>query len=286
MLSLLHMIYSRSGVSSSFVLVSCHDHCSTPQLSPFRAGEESTSLLAHDGYHFAALRGTATRRDSVAEPDTAAATAQVSAVPAHAGIAGDSVEEVPVAALAERVGDFNVSMDPWERTGAAPQGWASHLHQTMIPVQGYVQLRPHDTTLPSFGGCPPATSGTENKTTPTDVAIMGGGGKASPSVSIFSRAPLCPNTCRHCRSKPCDIATDHDDHICYNCEQRLLFPERIPKWETQNLPICDLWCQECAIQRCCTRGSHQYHLCMQCERRGVVFLAPLGGEDPWAANDD
>ena len=41
-------------------------------------------------------------------------------------------------------------------------------------------------------------------------------------MSIFSRAPLCPNTCRHCRSKPCDIATDHDDHICYNCEQRLL----------------------------------------------------------------
>ena len=126
-------------------------------------------------------------------PDTAAATAQVSAVPAHAGIAGDSVEEVPVAALAERVGDFNVSMDPWERTGAAPQGWASHLHQTVIPVQGYVQLRPHDTTLPSFGGCPPATAETENKTTSTDVAIMGGGGKASPSVST-SRGHLFAQT--------------------------------------------------------------------------------------------
>ena len=59
-------------------------------------------------------------------PATAAATAQVSADPAHAGIAGDSVEEVPVAALAERVGDFNLSMDPWEQTGAVPQGWASH----------------------------------------------------------------------------------------------------------------------------------------------------------------
>ena len=183
-----------------------------------------------------------------------------SAVPAHAGIAGDSVEEVPVAALAERVGDFNISMDPWEQTGAALQGWASHLHQTVIPVQGYVQLRPHDTTLPSFGGGPPATAGTENVTIPTEAAIRGGGGKASPSVSIFSRAPLCPNTCRHCRNKPCDIATDHDDHICDNCEQRLLFPECIPKWETQKLPICDLWCQECATQRCCTRGSHQYHL--------------------------
>ena len=103
-----------------------------------------------------------------------------------------------------------------------------HLHQTVIPVQGYVQLRPHHTTLPSFGGGPPATPKTANETIPTEVAIREGGGKASPSVSIFSRAPLCPNTCRHCRNKPCDIATDHDDHICYNCEQRLLFPERIP----------------------------------------------------------
>ena len=170
-------------------------------------------------------------------PATAVATVQGSAVPASAGTAGDSSGELPVAALAERVGDFNVSMDPWERTGAAP----------------------HDTTLPSFGGCPTATTGTENEPTHTDAATMGGGGKASPSVSIFSRAPLCPNTCRHCRSKPCDIATDHDDHICYNCEQRLLFPERIPKWETPNLPICDSWCQECA---------------------------PDGGEDPWAAHDD
>ena len=219
-------------------------------------------------------------------PAAAAATTHVSAVPAHVGVAGDSVDEVPVAALAERVGDFNISMDPWEQTGAAPQGWAPHLHQTVIPVQGYVQLRPHDTTLPSFGGGPPAAAGTATETIPTEAAIREGGGKASPSVSIFSRAPLCPNTCRHCRNKPCDIATDHDDHICYSCEQRLLFPERIPKWETQKLPICDLWCLECATQRCCTRGPHQHHLCMQCERQGVVFLAPAGGEDPWAANDD
>ena len=55
-------------------------------------------------------------------PATAAAPAQVSAVPVHAGFAGDSVEEVPVVALAERVRDFNISIDPWEQTGAAPQG--------------------------------------------------------------------------------------------------------------------------------------------------------------------
>ena len=67
---------------------------------------------------------------------------------------------------------------------------------------------------------------------------------------------------------------------------RFFVSERIPKWETPSLPICDSWCQKCATQRCCTRGTHEYHLCMQCERRGVVFLAPAGGEDPWAANDD
>ena len=172
-------------------------------------------------------------------PAAAAATAQVSAGPAHADIAGDSVDELPAVALAERVGDLNISMDPWEQTGAAPQGWAAHLHQTVIPVQGYIQLRPQDTTLPSFGSGPPATAETANENLPTEVAVREGGGKASPSVSIFSRAPLCSNTCRHCRSKPCDIATDHDDHICYNCEQRILFPERIPKWEMQKLPICN-----------------------------------------------
>ena len=111
-------------------------------------------------------------------PAAAAAMTQVSAVPAHAGIAGDSVDEVPVAALAERVGDFNISMDPWEQTGAAPQGWAPHWHQTVIPVQGYVQLRPHYTTLLSFGGGPPATAGTANETIPTEAAItwMNGAG--------------------------------------------------------------------------------------------------------------
>ena len=55
--------------------------------------------------------------------------------------ATDPGGELPATALAERVGDFNQSMDPWERTGAAPQGWASHLHQSVLPVQGYIQLR-------------------------------------------------------------------------------------------------------------------------------------------------
>ena len=111
-------------------------------------------VFSHDGCRSAALRGTAPRRTSVVEyvphwaalssapPTTAAAPVQMSSAPTRACTAGDSGGGLPAAALAERVGDFNMSMDPWERTGAAPQGWATHLHQTVLPVQGYIQLRP------------------------------------------------------------------------------------------------------------------------------------------------
>ena len=153
-----------------------------------------------------------------APPAAAAATARASAGPVHADIAADSVDDLPALALAGRVGDFNISMDPWEQTGAAPQGWAAHARQTVIPVQGYIQLRPQDTTLPSFGSGPPATAATADTNLSTEVAVRDGGGKASPSVSIFSRSPLCSHTCRHCRSKPCDIATEHDDHMCFKAE--------------------------------------------------------------------
>ena len=52
-----------------------------------------------------------------------------------------------VAPLPERIDAFNYSLDPWERTGAAPQGWATHLHQAMVPIQGYIQLRPQIASL-------------------------------------------------------------------------------------------------------------------------------------------
>ena len=119
-----------------------------------------------------------------APPAAAAATARVWAGPVHADIAADSVDDLPAVALAERVGDFNISMDPWEQTGAAPQGWAAHAHQTVIPVQGYIQLRPQDTTLPSFGSGPPATVATADENLSTEVAVRDGGGKASPSVTV------------------------------------------------------------------------------------------------------
>ena len=79
-------------------------------------------------------------------------------------------------------------------------------------------------------------AGTGSETADAETAAPGRVGKASPSVSIFASTPLCPNTCRSCRCKLCDIATDHDDHICFNCEQRQLFPERIPKSEIPDLP--------------------------------------------------
>ena len=54
--------------------------------------------------------------------------------------------EPPATALAERVGDFNQSMDPWERIEAAPQGYTSHLRQSVLPVPEYIQLRPQNTS--------------------------------------------------------------------------------------------------------------------------------------------
>ena len=55
-------------------------------------------------------------------PATAAATGQMSAVPAHAGRAGDSVEEVSVGTLAERVGDFNIRSVGADRSSTARVG--------------------------------------------------------------------------------------------------------------------------------------------------------------------
>ena len=117
-------------------------------------------------------------------PAAAAATARASAGPVHADIAADLVDDLPARALAERVGDFNISMDPWEQTGAAPKGWAAHARQIVIPVQGYIQLRPQDTTLPFRSG-PPATAATADTNLSTEVAVRDGGGKASPSVDLY-----------------------------------------------------------------------------------------------------
>ena len=140
-----------------------------------------------------------------------------------------SLQEAAVAPLPDRIDALNSSLDAWERTGAAPQGWATHLRQTMVPIQGYIQLRPQtEGTLPAFGF--------DSQSPSSDKAVPDSGrqpaprriGKASPSVSIFARDPICKNTCRYCRCQPCDVGVEHDDHTCYSCEQRLLHPEGVP----------------------------------------------------------
>ena len=110
-------------------------------------------------------------------------------------------------------------------------------------------------------------------------------GKASPSVSIFSRDPLCKNTW-YCRCQPCDVGVEHDDHTCYSCEQRLLHPGGVPgaPWQPPLTPGCGSWCAQCTSQRCAgaARGLHELHVCMDCEHT-VKVSTPGRGGDPWAA---
>ena len=55
---------------------------------------------------------------------------------------GDTNHHDPTAAtlapLPERIEALNYSLNPWECTGAAPQGWANHLQQSLLPIQGYI----------------------------------------------------------------------------------------------------------------------------------------------------
>ena len=58
--------------------------------------------------------------------------------------------------LPERIEALNYSLDPWERTEAAPQGWANHLQQLLVLIQGYIQLRPQaPAPLPASALCVP-----------------------------------------------------------------------------------------------------------------------------------
>ena len=202
-------------------------------------------------------------------------------------IAVDGRQGATVAPLPERIDVLNYSMDPWERTGAPPQGWATHLQQAMVPIQGYIQLRPQpEGSLPAFGVDSQSSPGCN---TDTDLGVHSPPkrvGKASPSVSIFSRDPLCKNTCRYCRCQPCDVGIDHDDHTCYRCEQRLLHPEGVPgaPWQPPLTPGCASWCTQCTSQRCAVRGLHELHVCMGCEH-AMKVATPLGGGDPWADPD-
>ena len=45
-----------------------------------------------------------------------------------------SQQEAAIAPLPDRIDALNSSLDSWVRTGAAPQGWATHLRQAMVPI--------------------------------------------------------------------------------------------------------------------------------------------------------
>ena len=199
----------------------------------------------------------------------------------------------PVAAtmapLPERIDAINYSLDPWERTGAAPQGWANHLQQSLLPIQGYIQLRPQTSShLPDFGTpCRSSTVGTCDTETAARTAPRRLG-KASKSVSIFVRDPLCKDTCRYCRRRPCDVGCEHDDHTCYDCEQQLLYPEGVPgaPWQLPLVPGCESWRHKCTSQRCAVREPHDLHICMRCEHLPAAHPTPVRGGDPCTTTPD
>ena len=98
-------------------------------------------------------------------------------------------------------------------------------------------------------------------------------GRASRPVSIFARAPVCRESCVHCKACPCDVAEGHDDHTCYDCEQLMLNPAGDPNapWKAPRLPACELICDHCSRQKCCLRYLHDSHACYWCDRNGVTL---------------
>ena len=158
----------------------------------------------------------------------------------------------------------------------------NHL-QSLLPIQGYIQLRPQTPApLPDFGTtCPfsPVGSGDAENVQPAPRRL----GKASKSVSSFARAPLCKDTSWYCRTRPCDVGIEHDDHTCCDCEQPLLDPEGVPgaPWRPPLLPGCVSWCARCTSQRCAVREPHDIHICMRCEHLPTAHPTPMG--DPWAS---
>ena len=74
--------------------------------------------------------------------------------------------------------------------------------QSVLPIQGYIRPRSQATTLPSFGSSSEPPTCAAAGVVDTEQVAPRRVGKASKSVSIFARAPVCPDTCRYCRRKP------------------------------------------------------------------------------------
>ena len=207
-----------------------------------------------------------------------------SSSPACTGSKGEQASAVmsraPAQSLPERIEALNFSMDPWECTGAALQGWATHLQHSLLPIQGYIQLPPGDAaSLPAFRKTPADCSGVVPGDEQAIQEAPRRQGRASRPVSIFARAPVCQNSCTYCKACPCDVADEHDDHTCYDCEQRKLNPagDTNAPWRAPQLPACELTCDHCSRQKCCLRYLHDVRLPRSVPTRS-------GGGDPCPAN--
>ena len=89
---------------------------------------------------------------------------------------------------------------------------------------------------------------------------------------------VCRESCVHCKACPCDVAEEHDDHTCYDCEQRMLNPAGDPNapWSAPRLPAHELICDHCSRQKCCLRYLHDIHACYWCDRNGLTLPTPVG----------
>ncbi len=90
-----------------------------------------------------------------------------------------------------------------------------NLQRSIVPIQGYIQLRHGATTsLPAFGIVLEETSDGSVAVAPVAKAAPACLGCATHPVSIFARAPVCNHTCSYCLAQPCDVEMERNDHTC------------------------------------------------------------------------
>ena len=136
----------------------------------------------------------------------------------------------PSRTLTERIEARNFSMDPWECTGSAPQGWETHLQRSIVPIQGYIQLCPCEYLCT----CPCVQShvfltALLNLVMWTWSTMIIHVLAASKGSSILRGSPIplpaCHQLCNQCSRKKCCLRYLHDFHACYWCN---LHPGCVP----------------------------------------------------------
>ena len=139
-----------------------------------------------------------------------------------------------------------------------------------------ILLQAHRLAPPSFGAPPTDSSALVPAQEQSTQEVTRRQGRACRPVSIFASAPVCRESCVHCKACPCDVAEEHDDHTCYNCEQRMLNPAGDPNapWRAPRLRACELICDHCSRQKCCRRCLHDIHACYWCDRNGLTLPTP------------